>query len=716
MDIKEFARALYNGDAKSVRRLLECGKPAKMKERANTRYAPHAHFTFQDPDGLDEHPLYSVGKGYVDAVERCKDKEKAKCYLDSMRVLLTLGADATKGATIDDGDNPIISRFGGHKELEALLKRDMDLPSATAATPAAAAPAVVKQEQPWPWGAFAPTPAPAASVPAAAVPAAAARAPAAAPAAAAPAPAAPAPAAPRWNHPITSDTMEVPATSTVLRMDIPVSIQVPRSPTAEAQVAEVVVDMFTTTWGQIVAHVPERLMWTGTQKTLRAHANNEHELRVLYKGNVMNPGQMMSQVLSTEAAGHWARTSTPSRLSGAVGCPLKVLVLVFTEPSGLQPLATTEEQFGVGAVTERSLAAARAGFVRARAHSAARPCEPEPKLTDVTLRMPSGVRYKTLVNTGYTTAQDVARYLEERVVGDFNGDVGETVGKWTMATILLKVDEVDLEPDHRLQDYPTIALDHNSITVVYREEHDRDSIPSTCTEYPWQLWACVDALVADGLVCNDPTNSLHGPLPTNWFITGDHVTMKASEGHVLHFVVAGYDAKSAKFSLRHPATDGGTLLLRRVKGDQLSLRKKAPAAAQSMGDGKRPRDRQEQLDRRDRQEQLDRWHKRGQLAWMKIPSSERRELQRGMTWSTHLTATGVERDFPIEVQVVGGLDHGHRRSVQCNASMCVSSLEHQFNMGVHDRFVFDAQLMTRSSTLRQCGTKERRWLQKRETL
>ena len=125
------------------------------------------------------------------------------------------------------------------------------------------------------------------------------------------------------------------------------------------------------------------------------------------------------------------------------------------------------------------------------------------------------------------------------MVGDFNGDVGETVGKWTMATILLKVDEVDLEPDHRLQDYPTIALDHNSITVVYREEHDRDT---TCTEYPWQLWACVDALVADGLVCNDPTNSLHGPLPTNWFITGDHVTMKASEGHVLHFVVAGYEA------------------------------------------------------------------------------------------------------------------------------------------------------------------------------
>ena len=57
--------------------------------------------------------------------------------------------------------------------------------------------------------------------------------------------------------------------------------------------------------------------------------------------------------------------------------------------------------------------------------------------------------YKTIVNLGYTTVRDLVRYLEERVVGDFGGAVGETVGKWTMATIHLKVDQVDLRPRGR---------------------------------------------------------------------------------------------------------------------------------------------------------------------------------------------------------------------------------------------------------------------------
>ena len=150
MDIKGFARALYNGDPQSVRRLLaECGKPAQeaeIKKRANTLYYTHLYFTHQDPEGDAEHPLYSAGKGYVDAFDRCKDHKKAQRYFACVRVLLTLGADATQVPT-DFDDDPIKSHpdlVKDHPELEALLNGDMDaavpVPAAAAAAPAAAEP------------------------------------------------------------------------------------------------------------------------------------------------------------------------------------------------------------------------------------------------------------------------------------------------------------------------------------------------------------------------------------------------------------------------------------------------------------------------------------------------------------------------------------------------------------------------------------------------
>jgi hypothetical protein len=147
MDLKDFARALYNGDPQSVRRLLERGKPAEaeIKKRANKLCYTHEHFMGHDPEGDAEHPLYIAGKGYVDAFDRCKDYKMAQRYFACVRVLLTLGADATLVPT-DFDDDPIKSHpelVKDHPELEALLNGDMDaavpVPAAAAAAPAAAA-------------------------------------------------------------------------------------------------------------------------------------------------------------------------------------------------------------------------------------------------------------------------------------------------------------------------------------------------------------------------------------------------------------------------------------------------------------------------------------------------------------------------------------------------------------------------------------------------
>jgi hypothetical protein len=147
MDLKDFARALYNGDPQSVRRLLERGKPAEaeIKKRANKLCYTHEHFMGHDPEGDAEHPLYIAGKGYVDAFDRCKDYKMAQRYFACVRVLLTLGADATLVPTDLDID-PIKSHpelVKDHPELEALLNGDMDaavpVPDAAAAAPAAAA-------------------------------------------------------------------------------------------------------------------------------------------------------------------------------------------------------------------------------------------------------------------------------------------------------------------------------------------------------------------------------------------------------------------------------------------------------------------------------------------------------------------------------------------------------------------------------------------------